>query len=70
MQKERAMSETRPSLRHRWYDDGWDWAVVSFFVLVLLAGIAVWGSAGSPHTASVPDDATTGQGTRPALPAQ
>ncbi len=46
------MIETRPSAHHRWYDDSWDWAVVSFLVLVLLAGIAVWGYAGNPHTAT------------------
>jgi len=63
------MIETRPSAHHSWYDDRWDWAVVSFFVLVLLAGIAVWGYAGNPHTAALTDDATTGQGTRPSLPA-
>jgi hypothetical protein len=38
-------------------------------VLVLLAGIAVWGFAGNSQTASRLDDATTGQGTRPTLPA-
>ncbi len=63
------MIETRPSAHHSWYDDSWDWAVVSFFVLVLLAGIAVWGYAGNPHTAALTDDATTGQGTRPSPPA-
>ena len=63
------MMETRPSAHHSWYDDSWDWAVVSFFVLVLLAGIAVWGYAGTPpHTAALIDDATTGQSTRPSVP--
>ena len=63
------MMETRPSAHHSWYDDSWDWAVVSFFVLVLLAGIAVWGYAGIPQTATLmTDDVTTGQGTRPTLP--
>ena len=58
------MIETRPSAHHSWYDDSWDWAVVSFLVLVLLAGIAVLGFAGNPQTATVMDDVTTGQGSR------
>ena len=58
------MIETRPSAHHSWYDDSWDWAVVSFLVLVLLAGIAVLGFSGHPQTATVMDDVTTGQGSR------
>jgi predicted small integral membrane protein len=36
------MIETRPHLHRSWYDDNWDWALISLFALVLLAGIVVW----------------------------
>jgi hypothetical protein len=36
---------------------------------VLLAGIVVlWTYADHPQTAAIPDDATTGQSTRPSVP--
>jgi hypothetical protein len=56
--------ETRPN--RSWYDYSWDWALVSLFALVLLAGIALW--TYHPQTAAIPDDATTGQSSRPSLP--
>ena len=62
-----AMIETRPNLPPHWYDYSWDWALTSLFALVLLAGI-VWTYADRSQTASIPDDATTGQSTRPSLP--
>jgi predicted small integral membrane protein len=60
--------EARPMLRHSWYDYSWDWAMASLFVLVILAGIAVWTFADPPRTAAILDDATTGQSIRPSAP--
>jgi hypothetical protein len=57
------MIETKPN--RSWYDDNWDWALISPLALVLLAGVVVW-TTYSDHaqTAAIPDDATTGQSTR------
>ena len=63
-----AMIETRPNLHRSWYDYDWDWALISLLALVLLAGVVLWIYAGHPQTAAIPDDATTGQSTRPGLP--
>jgi hypothetical protein len=64
-----AMIETRPNLHRSWYDYNWDWALISLLALVLLAGIVVlWTYADHPQTAAIPDDATTGQSTRPSVP--
>jgi hypothetical protein len=58
-----AMIETRPN--RSWYDDNWDWALISLFALVLLAGVVVWTTyPDHAQTAALPDDATTGQSTR------
>jgi hypothetical protein len=57
------MIETRPN--RSWYDDNWDWALISLFAFVLLAGIVVWITyPDHAQTAAIPDDATTGQSTR------
>jgi hypothetical protein len=62
-----AMIETRPN--RSWYDDNWDWAVISLFALVLLAGAVVWTTyPDHAQTAAIPDHATAGQSTRPSLP--
>jgi hypothetical protein len=62
------MIETRPN--RSWYDDNWDWVLISLFALVLLAGIVVWTTyPDHPQTAAIPDDATTtGQNIQPSLP--
>jgi hypothetical protein len=62
------MIETRPNLRRSWYDYNWDWALISLFALVLLAGIVLWTYADHPQTAVIPDDATTGRSIKPSLP--
>jgi hypothetical protein len=62
------MIETRPNLQRSWYDYNWDWALISLLALVLLAGIVLWIYADHPHTAAIPDHATTGQNTRPSFP--
>jgi hypothetical protein len=62
------MIEIRPNLRRRWDDYNWDWALISLFALVLLAGVVLWTYADRPQTAAIPDDATTGQSTRPSRP--
>ncbi len=60
------MIETRSNLHRSWYDYNWDWALISLFALVLLAGIVLWTYKDHPQTAAaIPDDATTGQSTRP-----
>jgi hypothetical protein len=57
------MIETRPN--RSWYDDNWDWALISLFAIVLLAGAVVWTTyPDHAQTAAIPDDATTGQNTR------
>jgi hypothetical protein len=54
------MIETRPN--RSWYDDNWDWALISLFALVLLAGIVVWTTyPDHSQTAAMPFNATTGQ---------
>jgi len=64
-----AMIETRPNLHRSWYDYNWDWALILLLAFVLLAGIVVlWTYADHPQTAAIPDDATTGQSTRPSVP--
>jgi hypothetical protein len=62
------MIETRPNLHHSWYDYNWDWALISLLAVVLLAGIVLWTYKDYPQTAAIPEDATTGQSTRPDLP--
>jgi hypothetical protein len=62
-----AMIETRPN--RSWYDYNWDWALISLLAVVLIAGIVVlWTYANHPQAAAMPDDATTGQSTRPSVP--
>jgi hypothetical protein len=62
-----AVIETRPT--RSWYDENWDWALISLFALVLLAGIVVWTTyPDHAQTAARPDEATTGQSTRLNLP--
>jgi hypothetical protein len=64
-----AMVETKSNLRRSWYDYNWDWALISLLAIVLLAGIVVlWTYANHPQIAAIPDDATTGQKTRPSIP--
>jgi hypothetical protein len=61
------MMETRPN--RSWYDDNWDWALISLFALVLLTGVVVWTTyPDDPQTAAIPDNATTGQSARPSVP--
>jgi hypothetical protein len=61
------MIETRPN--RSWYDDNWDWALISLFAIVFFAGAVVWTTyPDHAQTAAIPDDATTGQSTRPSLP--
>jgi hypothetical protein len=62
------MIDTKSNFQRSWYDYSWDWALVSLFALVLLAGIVLWTYKDYPQTAAIPDDATTGQSTRPDLP--
>jgi hypothetical protein len=62
------MIETKPDFQRSWYDYSWDWALISLFALVLLAGVVLWTYKDYPQTAAIPDDATTGQSTRPDLP--
>jgi hypothetical protein len=62
------MIETKSNLHRSWYDYSWDWALISPFALVLLTGIVLWTYKDHPQTAAIPDDATTGQSTRPSLP--
>jgi hypothetical protein len=58
-----------PNFHRSWYDHNWDWALILLFALVLLAGIVLWTTyADRPQAAAIPDDATTGQSTRPSLP--
>jgi hypothetical protein len=57
------MIETRPNLPPHWYDYSWDWALISLFALVLLAG-TVLTFADRLQTAAIPDDTTIGQSTR------
>ncbi len=58
-----------PNFHRSWYDRNWDWALILLFALVLLAGIVLWTTyADHPQAAAIPDDATTGQSTRPGLP--
>jgi|HubBroStandDraft_6_1064221.scaffolds.fasta_scaffold1873491_2 hypothetical protein len=58
-----------PNFHRSWYDHNWDWALILLFALVLLAGIVLWTTyADRPQAAAIPDDATTGQSTRPGLP--
>jgi hypothetical protein len=60
--------ETRPDLQRSWSDHSFDWTMGLLFVLVLLAIIGLWTYADHPQTAAIPDDATTGQSTRPGVP--
>jgi len=62
------MIETKSKLRGSWYDYNWDWALISLFALVLLAGIVLWTHGDHPGPAAVPADATTGHSTGPSLP--
>jgi hypothetical protein len=36
------MIETNPKFQRSFYDYSWDWALISLFALVLLAGIILW----------------------------
>ena len=64
-----AMIATKSNLRRSWYDYNWDWALILLLAFVLLAGIVVlWTYADHPQTTAIPDDATTGQSTRPSVP--
>jgi hypothetical protein len=55
-----------PNFHRSWYDHNWDWALILLFALVLLAGIVLSTTyADRPQAAAIPDDATTGQSTRP-----
>ena len=61
------MLKTKSNFRRSWYDYNWDWALISLFALLLLAGIVLWTYADHQQTAAILD-VTTGQGTRPSLP--
>ena len=62
------MIETRPNLRRSWDNYNWDWTLISMFAFVLLVGTVLWTYADRPQTAAIPDDAMTGQSTRPSRP--
>jgi hypothetical protein len=61
------MIETKPDFQRSWYDYSWDWVLISLFALLVFAGLALWTYKDYPRTAAIPDDATTGQSTRPDL---
>jgi hypothetical protein len=47
----------KPGQNRSWYDDNWDWALISLFALVLLAGVVVWTTyPDHAQTAAIPDD--------------
>jgi hypothetical protein len=57
------MIETKPN--RSWYDDNWDWALISLLALVLLSGVVVWTTyPDHANTGAILDDATIGQNTR------
>ena len=53
---------------YEWPNDNWGWMAAALVGLVILGGVAVGSYGDRPRTASLPDDATTGQSTR--LPAR
>ncbi len=54
---------------YEWPNDNWGWSAAALVGLLILGGVALGGRYDDhPRTASLPDDATTGQRTRP--PAQ
>jgi hypothetical protein len=60
------MIETKSNLRRSWYDYNWDWALISLFALVLLAGVVLWITyADRSQAAAISDSSTTEQNTRP-----
>ena len=71
------MTDPRYGERREWDYDQWNahwggeggagWAIGGLVALVLLIGLAMWGASYSTQTASMSDDATTGQGIRPPM---
>ena len=69
------MSDPRYGDRRDWNYNEWNprfagedspgWAVGGLVLIMLLIGIVMWGASHNTQTASVGDDATTGQSTRP-----
>ena len=51
---------------YEWPNDNWGWIAAAFVGLLILGGVAVGRYGDRPLTASLPDDATTGQSIRPA----
>ena len=58
--------ENRERGTRQWDDANWVWITAALGALLILGGVAVGNHGDRPRTAFVPDDATTGQGIRPA----
>ncbi len=50
---------------YEWDNDNWGWIAAALVGLFILGGVAVGKYGDRPRTASVIEDATTGQSTRP-----
>ena len=50
---------------YEWPNDNWGWIAAALVGVFILGGVAVVSYRDHPRTASLADDATTGQSTRP-----